>query len=101
MQAPGGRYANGLITRNYLPGSDMVVKVDVTANHKGFFTFRLCANNNTDQDPRQQCFDQTILKVIDISACVLPSFRIPLVKEIVNLGLPSKKETYILSGLVR
>ena len=41
----------------------MVVKVDVTANHKGFFTFRLCANNNTDQDPRQQCFDQTILKV--------------------------------------
>ena len=56
-------YANGIISRDYLPGSDMVVKVDVTANHKGFFTFKLCANNNTSQDPRQDCFDRTVLKV--------------------------------------
>ena len=40
-----------------------LVQVDVTANHKGFFTFKLCANNNTQQDPRQQCFDQNLLKV--------------------------------------
>ena len=56
------------------PGQDIVVKVDVTANHKvginkilgfevtasvqGYFTFKMCANNNTDQDPRQECFDK-------------------------------------------
>ena len=58
VQAPGGRFANGLITRQYKPGQDIVVKVDVTANHKGFFTFKLCSNNNTAQDPTQQCFDK-------------------------------------------
>ena len=63
LQAPGGRFAMGILTRHYTPGQDIVVKVDVTANHKGFFTFKLCANNNTDQDPRQECFDQTVLKV--------------------------------------
>jgi len=63
-EAPGGRFANGLITRQYKPGQDIVVKVDVTANHKGFFTFKLCSNNNTAQDPTQQCFDKTVLKVV-------------------------------------
>ena len=58
LQAPGGRFANGLITRQYKPGQDIVVKVDVTANHKGYFTFKLCQNNNTAQDPRQDCFDK-------------------------------------------
>merc|ERR1711892_1346899 len=63
-EAPGGRFANGLITRQYKPGQDIVVKVDVTANHKGFFTFKLCSNNDTAQDPRQDCFDKTILRVV-------------------------------------
>jgi len=63
-EAPGGRFANGLITRQYKPGQDIVVKVDVTANHKGFFTFKLCPNNNTSQDPRQDCFDKHVLRVV-------------------------------------
>lgn len=63
-EAPGGRFANGLITRQYKPGQDIVVKVDVTANHKGFFTFKLCSNNDTAQDPRQECFDKTVLRVV-------------------------------------
>ena len=29
------------------------VTVKVTANHKGYFTFRLCRNNNIQQDPDQ------------------------------------------------
>ena len=57
-EAPGGRFANGVITRQYRPGQDITVKIDVTANHKGFFTFKICANNNTRQDPRQDCFDR-------------------------------------------
>ena len=36
----------------------------MTANHKGYFTFKLCANNNTEQDPGQSCFDQTVLRVV-------------------------------------
>ena len=36
----------------------------MTANHKGYFTFKLCANNNTGQDPSQSCFDETVLRIV-------------------------------------
>ena len=26
-------------------------------HHQGYFVFKLCANNNTAQDPGQDCFD--------------------------------------------
>ena len=32
LQAPGGRFANGLIPRQYAPGQDIVVKVKETPN---------------------------------------------------------------------
>ena len=63
-EAPGGRFANGIITRQYKPGQDIVVKIDVTANHKGYFTFKLCDNNNTEQDPDQSCFDGRVLRIV-------------------------------------
>ena len=63
-EAPGGRFANGIITRQYKPGQDIVVKIDVTANHKGYFTFKLCDNNNTHQDPDQSCFDERVLRIV-------------------------------------
>ena len=60
-EAPGGRFANGIITRQYKPGQDIVVKIDVTANHKGYFVFKLCANNNTVQDPGQAGFFKNLV----------------------------------------
>lgn len=63
-EAPGGIFANGLITRTYQPGDDIDVEVDVTANHKGHFVFKLCANNNLFSDPDQDCFDKTVLEVL-------------------------------------
>ncbi len=36
---------------------------DITANHQGYFIFKLCANNNIFQDPKQECFDETPLWV--------------------------------------
>jgi len=56
-EAPGGRFANGLIVRTYQPGEEIQVTVKVTANHKGYFTFRLCRNNDIQQDPDQSCFE--------------------------------------------
>ncbi|TRY70449.1 hypothetical protein TCAL_02381 [Tigriopus californicus] len=63
-EAPDGVFANGLITRTYQPGDDINVEVDVTANHKGHFVFKLCANNNLFSDPNQDCFDETVLEVL-------------------------------------
>lgn len=57
-EAPLGKYANGIIVRSYQPGEEISVSVLVTANHKGYFTFRLCRNNNVNRDPDQSCFEE-------------------------------------------
>ena len=59
-EAPGGKYANGIIVRDYYSGESIKVVVDVTANHYGYFTFKLCPNNNILQDPTQECFDRQV-----------------------------------------
>ena len=37
--------------------------MDITANHQGYFIFKLCANNDIFQDPQQNCFDANPLWV--------------------------------------
>ena len=36
-----GKYANNIITRTYKQGQIVNVKVQITANHKGYFTFKV------------------------------------------------------------
>jgi len=62
-QAPGGLYANGNIVAQYAQGSVIDVAVEVTTNHRGFFMFRLCPNNDIKQDPEQDCFDEHVLDI--------------------------------------
>lgn len=73
-----GRYATGIIGRSYFqPGQVIDVIIDVVANHKGFFAFRLCPNNNPDKDPEPECFEEYPLEYEDGSLFffVKPSFR--------------------------
>ena len=56
-EAPGGKFATGTITKSYSPGQTIKVKIQITANHWGKFTFKLCKNNNPRRDPSQGCFD--------------------------------------------
>ena len=44
-------------------GSFIPVIIDVTANHQGYFVFKLCPNNDIFQDPKQACFDANPLWV--------------------------------------
>ena len=55
---PGGKFANGIIVKEYAEGSVMDIVIEVTASHKGHFEFKLCPNNNLEQDPTQDCFDE-------------------------------------------
>eukprot|EP00092_Neocalanus_flemingeri_P005351 GFUD01005765.1.p1 GENE.GFUD01005765.1~~GFUD01005765.1.p1 ORF type:complete len:328 (-),score=66.88 GFUD01005765.1:130-1092(-) len=57
-EAPGGRFATGIIVREYQPGDTMDITVDVTANHQGYFTFRLCPVQTANTDPGQECFER-------------------------------------------
>jgi len=60
-----GKYANGIIVETYEAEQEVQVTIQITANHKGYFEFKLCPNNNIHQDPQQDCFDSNLLEVVN------------------------------------
>jgi len=83
-QTPG-RYATGTIVANYQKGQTIDVQVQVTANHKGWFEFKLCENNDVANDKDQACFDKHLLEFEDGSKRVnvssglgMKSYRVKL-----------------------
>jgi len=60
-EAPGGKFATGTITGTFKSGTVVPVTVQLTANHMGYFVFRLCPNNNPSRDPDQTCFENHVL----------------------------------------
>lgn len=59
----GGKYANGVIARQYKVGSFINVTVTLTSNHMGYFEFRLCPVNNPRQKVTQACLDRHLLNI--------------------------------------
>jgi len=57
----GGELYLGKIVREYKRGSTIPVQVEITANHRGSFEFRLCNIDGWNSDATQECLDQTIL----------------------------------------
>ena len=57
-EAPGGVFATGTIVRNYTQGQIISATIQITANHKGFYEFRMCPNNNVNKDPTDECFQR-------------------------------------------
>jgi len=58
------KYGNGVIVATYEPNEVIEITVDVTANHMGHFSFRLCAAESNNTDPSQLCMDRNVLKVV-------------------------------------
>ena len=61
----GGKYASGLITRLYKSGEVIPIKIDLTANHGGYFEFRLCPVDNRHVRATNECFDQYPLAIVN------------------------------------
>ena len=59
----GGKYGRGVVVRNYSPGQTIKISVDITANHKGYFQFRLCPQSNPNRPASESCFKMNILKI--------------------------------------
>uniref|UniRef100_T1J472 Chitin-binding type-4 domain-containing protein n=1 Tax=Strigamia maritima TaxID=126957 RepID=T1J472_STRMM len=60
----GGKFGRGVIVRAYKPGQIIHVLVDVTANHNGYFEFKLCPVSK--QHPvDDECMDQHLLALAD------------------------------------
>lgn len=60
---PGKFAKNPPIVRTYNQGQQIKVKVDITANHKGYFTFRVAALINPPI--KQEDLDKNVLKTLD------------------------------------
>jgi hypothetical protein len=62
---PGGKYATGIIGKTYVEGTRIQVVVEITANHLGYFEFRLCVNDEPMKKVAHECFDKNLLEVLN------------------------------------
>ena len=61
----GGRYATGTLSKKYIMNSEIRVQVQITANHRGWFEFKLCPNNNFTKPVHQTCLDKYPLAIVN------------------------------------
>nr|XP_009857447.1 uncharacterized protein LOC104265352 [Ciona intestinalis] len=61
----GGKYALGIIGRIYSPGEIIDTQVEITAEHKGYFEFRLCPWDNVHVPVTHECLNQRLLSFAD------------------------------------
>ncbi|XP_046562529.1 uncharacterized protein LOC124271419 [Haliotis rubra] len=61
----GGKYATGTISKTYQSGDRITIQVIVTANHMGWFEFKLCPNNNPAKAATKECLDAHVLHLTD------------------------------------
>lgn len=58
----GGKYATGTIAACYTTAMTSIeVVAELTSNHKGYFEFRLCVNNDVSLPVTQACLDEHLL----------------------------------------
>ncbi|CAH1774521.1 unnamed protein product [Owenia fusiformis] len=59
----GGEFATGTIVQQYLSGANIDIFVNITANHKGWFEFRICENNDITKPITQKCLNTNLLRL--------------------------------------
>lgn len=57
----GGTYGLGIIARDYTVGQVIDIYVQLTTNHKGWFEFRLCPNNDIHKIATQVIYKHFLL----------------------------------------
>lgn len=60
----GGQFGTGVIVKEYSQGGVMPVSIQITANHLGFFFFRLC-NLDKYKTESEECFEENKLSVVN------------------------------------
>ncbi|XP_042873807.1 uncharacterized protein LOC122254270 [Penaeus japonicus] len=61
----GGKYGRGVIVKKYKHSSIVNLGVQLTANHMGYFEFRLCPHNQPNKPVTNECLDQNVLQKAD------------------------------------
>ena len=64
QEAPNGKYFSGIITQTYRAGSVIDVRVEMMANHAGWFIFKICPVTNPLVEVTQACLDKYPLEIV-------------------------------------
>ncbi|CAF0815885.1 unnamed protein product [Adineta steineri] len=89
----GGIYATGIIGRTYESGEMINTTIDITANHFGYFEFRLCPlNMGHSRRPRrltQHCLDEYLLKIGPnlMQLILLSTILLTMIFSLINAGM--------------
>lgn len=51
---------------NYLILQEVQLTIQITANHLGYFEFRLCPKQSNDEWVTQECLDRHLLELVDV-----------------------------------
>ncbi|KAK6184942.1 hypothetical protein SNE40_007289 [Patella caerulea] len=68
----GGKFANGIIGRSYHEGDIIPIVVHLTANHQGWFEFKMCPVNDPKKKVTQKCLDENVLQRADGKGTTFP-----------------------------
>lgn len=61
----GGKYATGIMVRHYPANTTQIkVSIELTFFHRGYFEFRVCANNNINRTVEPMCLDENLLQIV-------------------------------------
>jgi hypothetical protein len=55
--------------------ADIEIGVELTANHQGYFEFRICEHNLAKQPETDECFDRHLLQRVAIEGADAHSYR--------------------------
>ncbi|OXA63536.1 hypothetical protein Fcan01_02764 [Folsomia candida] len=61
----GGQFANGIVVRRYAPGQIIETEIQITANHLGYFEFKLCPVKDETKEVTEDCLNENTLKVLN------------------------------------
>ncbi|XP_046401951.1 uncharacterized protein LOC124167930 [Ischnura elegans] len=97
----GGKYGLGYVAKRYKEGEMINVKINVTASHKGYFTFKLCPMNGIEgklgKPVEQECLDKHLLTLADGSTkWTLKTFDAGMYEMKVQLPMGIKCESCVL-----
>ncbi|XP_008548003.1 uncharacterized protein LOC103571572 [Microplitis demolitor] len=68
----GGKYGNSIIVRKYKTSQLIPIRIQITANHRGYFEFGVCPMTTRGQEVTQDCLNKNILTMKNGTARYYP-----------------------------
>jgi hypothetical protein len=74
-EAPHGKYFTGVTTHTYKAGSVIDVRVEMKANHRGWFFFKICPVTNNILEVTQECLNPYPLEIVQAPTTTTTRYR--------------------------